>query len=210
VVVEGFISVDGHSQGAKIQGSNIVFQSNVIRHPVNAGDDTDGIRFFGDDIKLLYNQISDVYDGSHCTKNGCGAGPHPDCFQTFYSHQYPTSSDIVINGNRCQNVAAQCLMAEGPQLPSEGINGPGESTTWMFSNNYCDDGAAQALMIKDIKNVSIINNDFEGTNDKAIALAAGSTGATVIGNKLNPRIHKLITFDDDTVANGYRGPLPDP
>jgi parallel beta helix pectate lyase-like protein len=209
VVVQGFTSTDAHSMGAKLLGDNIVFQDNKISHPVNAGDDTDGIRFFGDNIKMLNNQISDVSDGSDCNEDGCGDGPHPDCFQTYYSDEYPTSSNIVIDGNRCEKVAAQCLIAEGPNLPDDGVQGPGQSANWTFSNNYCDDGAAQALMIRDIQNVSITDNDFEGSNNKAIALADGSTGAHVDGNKLNPRIPKLITFDDDNEASGYSGPQPD-
>jgi hypothetical protein len=209
VVVQGFTSTHAHSMGAKLQGNNIVFQNNEIKHPVNAGDDTDGIRFYGDHIKMLHNQISDVYDGSHCSKSGCGQGPHPDCFQTFYSHEYPTSSDITIDHNRCENVAAQCVIAEGPNLPEDGIHGPGQSANWTISNNYCDDGAAQAMMIRNIQNVTITNNDFEGDNDKAIALADGSTGAHVDGNKLSSHISKLITFDDGNEAAGYRGPRPD-
>jgi hypothetical protein len=66
-----------------------------------------------------------VSDGSDCNQDGCGDGPHPDCLQTFYSNQYPTSSRVTIEGNSCQDIAAQCLIAEGPVLPGEGVNGPG-------------------------------------------------------------------------------------
>ena len=209
VVVQGFISDHADSMGAKLLGGNIVFQDNLITHPVYSGDDTDGIRFFGDHIKILHNTIRDISDGSHCTNDGCGDGPHPDCMQTWYSNNYPTSSDIVIDGNRCEKAAAQCLMAEGPVLPGEGINGPGQSGNWLFHNNYCDDGANQAVMLKDIKNVTITDNNFDGTNRKAIALADGSTGAHVSGNRVNPRIGKLITFDDGDESAGYSGPEPD-
>lgn len=208
VVVEGFTSKDGDSMGAKLLGNNITFRDNAITHPVNIGDDTDGLRFFGDRIQIVHNTISDISDGSDCTSNGCGDGPHPDCMQTFYSDQYSTSSNVVIQGNRCEKAAAQCLMAEGPSLPDEGVNGPGQSADWTFDGNYCRTGAAQALMIENIKNVTITNNDFDGTNNKAIALSDGSTGAHVADNRLNARTKKLITFDDDTVAAGYVGPPP--
>jgi hypothetical protein len=153
VVVQGVISTDGRSIGALLLGNNIVFQNNMITHPVNAGEDTDGIRCFGDHVKMLRNRISDVSDGSRCTNEGCSGtgGPHPDCFQTFYSPSYPTSSDIVIDGNRCEKIVAQCLIAEGTNVPDEGIAGPGESANWTFSNNYCEDSAYQALMIKTSK-----------------------------------------------------------
>jgi hypothetical protein len=208
VIVQGFVSTNADAMGAKLLGSNIVFQDNVIDHPVYKGDDTDGIHFYGDHIQIVHNTISDISDGSHCAEDGCGDGPHPDCLQTWYSNNYPTSSDIIIEGNRCEKAAAQCLMAEGPVLPDEGVHGPGQSANWIFNNNYCDDGANQALMIKDIKNLTITNNDFQGANRKAIALAAGSTGAHVSGNRVNPRIGKLITFDDPDAADGYVGPPP--
>ncbi len=96
--------------GAKLQGSNITFQDNTITHLVYAGDDTDRLRFFGDGIKILHNTLSDINDGSNCDANGCGNGPHPDCMQTFYSDTYPTSSDITIERNHCENAAAQCLI----------------------------------------------------------------------------------------------------
>jgi hypothetical protein len=208
VVVEGFTSKRADDMGAKLQGDNITFRDNTISKPQNAGDDTDGLRFFGNGIQIVHNTISDVSDGSDCDSDGCGDGPHPDCMQTYYSDSYPTSSNVTIQGNRCENVAAQCLMAEGPVLPEDGINGPGESANWTFDDNYCDSGAAQALMIRNIKNLTITNNDFDGTNNKAIALADGSTGAHVDGNRVNPRIHKLITFDDANEAQGYVGPEP--
>ena len=205
VVVEGFTSDHGNAMGAKLHGDDIIFSDNSINNPVYTGEDTDGVRFFGDGIAILHNTISDVNGGSHCTNDGCGDGPHPDCFQTFASDHYPTSTDVLIVGNRCVNVAAQCLMAEGPVLPSDHVDQPGRSGNWLFDENYCDDGANQAVMIKNIENISIIGNDFEGTNHKAIALADASTGAHVFGNHVNPRIGTLLTFDDDASRAGYVG-----
>jgi hypothetical protein len=209
VIVEGFTSKDAKSMGARLQGDNITFRDNTITHPVNDGDDTDGMRFFGDGITILHNTISDVSDGSDCDNEGCGNGPHPDCMQTFYSDTYPTSSNITIEGNRCEKTAAQCLIAEGPQIPDEGVNGPGASTGWTFYDNYCETGAAQAVQFKNVTDVTIADNFFDGKNNKAIALSDGSVGAHVGGNKLGPDTPKLITFDDDTVAAGYLGPKPD-
>jgi len=141
VIVQGFTSTHARSMGAKLLVDNITFQDNMIVHPVNTGEDTDGIRFFGDHIKIVHNTMTDISDGSNCTNDGCGDGPHPDCLQTWYSDTYPTSSNVVIDGNRCEKAAAQCLMAEGPTLPDDGIQGPGQSANWIFNNNYCDAGA---------------------------------------------------------------------
>jgi hypothetical protein len=209
VIVEGFISEDASNMGARLLGDNITFRDNTITHPVYGGDDTDGMRFFGDNITILHNTISDVSDGSDCGDEGCGDGPHPDCMQTYYSDNYPTSSNITIEGNRCENAAAQCLIAEGPQIPDEGVNGPGASTGWTFFNNYCDTGAAQAVQFKNVTDVTIADNFFDGKNNKAISLSDGSIGAHVGGNKLGEKTPKLITFDDGTVAAGYIGPQPD-
>ena len=209
VIVQGFTSKDANNMGARLQGDNITFRDNTITHPVYDGDDTDGMRFFGNDITILHNTISDVSDGSDCDNEGCGNGPHPDCMQTFYSDTYPTSSNITIEGNRCEKAAAQCLIAEGPQIPDEGVNGPGASTGWTFYDNYCDTGAAQAVQFKNVTNVTIADNFFDGKNNKAISLSDGSVGAHVGGNKLGPDTAKLITFDDETVSAGYIGPKPD-
>jgi hypothetical protein len=210
VIVEGFTSKDASNMGARLQGDHITFRDNTISHPVYDGDDTDGMRFFGDDITILHNTISDVSDGSNCGEDGCGDGPHPDCMQTYYSDNYPTSSNVTIEGNRCENAAAQCVIAEGPQLPDEGVNGAGASTDWTVFDNYCNTGAAQAMQFKDVTNVTVADNFFDGRNNKAIALSDGSTGAHVGGNKLGPKTAKMITFDDDTVSTGYVGPKPDP
>ena len=207
--VEGGEDDDAESMGALLNGNNITFRDNTISHPVNVGDDTDGLHFFGNNISIVHNTIKDVYDGSHCDQNGCGDGPHPDCMQTFYSDQYPTSSDVTIEGNRCEDIAAQCLIGEGPVIPGENINGPGQSIGWTFYDNYCDAGAAQSVQLKDIKNATIVGNAFKGSNNKAIALSDGSTGAHVGGNKVSSNIGKLITFDDGQEAPGYIGPTPD-
>ena len=89
------------------------------------------------------------------------------------------------------------------------MNGPGASTGWTFYDNYCETGAAQAVQFKNVTDVTIADNFFDGKNNKAIALSDGSVGAHVGGNKLGPDTPKLITFDDDTVAAGYLGPKPD-
>ena len=57
------------------------------------------------------------------------------------------SRRVTIEGNSCEDIAAQCLIAEGPVLPGEGVNGPGRSADWIFFDNYCDAGAAQAVQL---------------------------------------------------------------
>ena len=96
--------------GALLQGNDITFQDNTITHPVYRGDDTDGLRFFGDGIKIVHNTISDVSDGSDCNEDVCGDGPHPDCMQSEQEvalrHRQPsagagsTTSPSIAHGER--------------------------------------------------------------------------------------------------------------
>jgi len=51
-----------------------------------------------------------------------------------YATSGPGSSDVVIQGNRCEEIRAQCLMAEGPN--DEGGLGEGVSRNWLFDGNY--------------------------------------------------------------------------
>ena len=111
-IVQGFISRDAAAMGAKLVGDNIVFLDNLIVHPIYTGDDTDGIRFFGDHIKIVQNTIADISEGSNC-RPAVRRPATPGLPATWYSDNYPTSSDIVMEGNRCEKAAAQCLMAEG-------------------------------------------------------------------------------------------------
>ena len=76
---------------------------------------------------------------------------HVDCMQTYATSQ-PGSSDVLIQGNRCEGIRAQCLMAEGPD--DEGGSGEGESRDWLFDRNYCDAyAAAQSVALEDIQDV---------------------------------------------------------
>jgi hypothetical protein len=126
--------------------------------------------------------------------------------QTFTSGQ-PSSENVLIDGNRCENIANQCLMAEGPGDVGDGGGGDGTSAHWTWSNNICDFGASQGLMIEAVQNVTIRNNLFNGNGDKAIGLDIGSTGAQVSANIVGTGIGHEIGMDDKS-RQGYQGPQP--
>ena len=126
--------------------------------------------------------------------------------QTFTSGGGPPTNHLVINANRCDKIDNQCVMAEGPGDKGDGGGGPGASTDWLISNNYCDFGAGQALMIEAIQNVTIRNNEFKGSADKAIGLDINSTGAKVSANKL-VGIKAAVGMSEDS-RQGYQGPEP--
>ena len=199
VVVQGFISSGADSTGITAQGRNITVQDNTITQVRYTGDDVDGMRFFGDGTKLLRNRVynleaNDIQDS------------HVDCMQSFATSG-PGSSDVLISGNRCENIRAQCLMAEGPNDSKDGGSGEGVSRNWVFEGNYCDANAkAQSLALHDIQNVTIRNNQMVGKANKAFALGKGATGVTVEGNQIGANYGREVSFDDPSAAEGYQGP----
>jgi hypothetical protein len=195
VLVDGFQVLNAQAPGIEITGNNITIRNNTVKHPT--GGDFDGLRFFGNNLRIVHNTISDT------TNTG---GAHADCMQTFTNGQ-PSSENVLIDGNRCENIANQCLMAEGPGDVGDGGGGDGTSAHWTWSNNICDFGASQGLMIEAVQNVTIRNNLFNGNGDKAIGLDIGSTGAQVSANIVGTGIGHEIGMDDKS-RQGYQGPQP--
>jgi hypothetical protein len=125
--------------------------------------------------------------------------------QTFTSGR-PSSENVLIEGNSCEQIANICLMAEGPGDVGDGGGGDGTSANWTLENNTCEFGAAQGYMIEAVQNVTMTNNEFTGKADKAIGLDIGSTGARVSGNVLNG-ISNVVGMDSSS-KKGYQGPEP--
>jgi hypothetical protein len=196
VVVDGFQVLNAAAPGIEIKGNNITVRNNTVKHPT--GGDYDGLRFFGNNLTIAHNTIADVSPD--------GGGAHADCMQTFTSGQ-PSSEHVLIDGNRCDNIDNQCLMAEGPGDVGDGGGGDGTSADWVWSNNVCQFGASQGLMIEAVQDVTIRNNLFRGKGDKAIGLDIGSTGARVRANLLGAGIDHEIGMDT-TSKKGYVGPRP--
>jgi Right handed beta helix region len=196
VVVDGFQVLGAQAPGIELTGNNITAQNNTVKHPT--GGDFDGMRFFGNNIKILHNTISDINPG--------GGSAHADCMQTFTSGK-PSSEHVLIDGNRCEKIANICLMAEGPGDVGDGGGGDGTSADWTFSNNFCEFGASQGVMVEAVQKVTIKNNQFEGKSDKAIGLDLGSTGATVAANLIGEGIDHEIGMDSKS-RQGYHGPAP--
>jgi len=193
VVVQNFKMTGPQAPGIWAEGNNITLQNNTITKPVDG--DGDGMRFFGNNIKILHNTVSG-------TSNQYG---HADCMQT-YASDTPASQNVLIEGNRCEKIDNMCLMAEGPN-DGEG-DGQGNTDHFTIRNNYCETlKAGQALMIEDIQYCTITGNEFVGSIDKAIGLAINSTNATVSGNKVDSRIGYEVGIDSSS-KKGYKGPEP--
>ncbi|MFB9907674.1 right-handed parallel beta-helix repeat-containing protein [Allokutzneria oryzae] len=193
VIVRNYTMTKPTAPGIRAQGNNITLEANVITNPVNG--DGDGIRFFGDNIKILRNTISG-------TSNKYG---HADCMQT-YATNTPGSNNVLIEGNRCEKIDNMCLMAEGPN-EGEG-SGKGHSTHFTIRGNFCETlKAAQALMFEDIQHATITGNEFAASPTKAIGLAIKSTHATVSDNKVSSGIRYEVGIDKSSME-GYKGPKP--
>jgi len=138
--------------GIWAEGNDITLQNNTITEPVE--DDGDGIRFFGNNIKILHNTVSG-------TSNQYG---HADCMQTYSSDTAP-SQNILIEGNRCEKIDNMCLMAEGPN-DGEG-DGKGHSDHFTLHDNFCETlQASQTIMMEDIQYATITDNEFAGSPDR--------------------------------------------
>jgi len=161
--------------GIWITGQRITVHANTISGTVPQGhSDADGMRFFGNGHRITDNTIFDI------SEEGYDNPPHPDCFQT-YDENMPPTFDVVISGNTCRNVGAQCLIATGDQR-SNGDAPPG-SVSITFVGNTCANNGAQAINLRRWPNVQIRQNTFSGLNvTRAVLIINGSTGCAVIGN----------------------------
>ncbi|MDT7675746.1 MAG: hypothetical protein QOD82_3648, partial [Pseudonocardiales bacterium] len=196
VVVAGFSAVNAEAPGIELTGNNITVRNNTVKHPT--GGDFDGLRFFGSNLKILDNTISDISPD--------GSGAHADCMQSYATDpQSPASQNVLIDGNRCERIDNQCLIAEGPNSSAGDGSGQGRSDNITFTDNFCDVNASQALQIDDIQNVKVTGNTITGKPDKAFSFQNRSTGAVVAANKIAAGIGYQVGMDASSLV-GYRGP----
>jgi hypothetical protein len=163
------------TNGIEITGQRITVHANTISDVVGShGGDADGMRFYGGGHRITDNTISDI------SAEGYRSPPHPDCFQTLDNSKPPTF-EVVISGNTCRNVDAQCLIATGDQDGNSAAPSGVPSIT--FTGNRCANNGAQALNVRHWPNVVVSQNTFSGPNlTRAVLISEGSTGCTVTGN----------------------------
>ena len=198
VVIQGFVSDGADDTGIWAAGTDVTVQDNTVTQVRYTQNDVDGIRFFGDGARVLHNVVRDL-EGTDDVGDA-----HVDCMQSFATSR-AGSSNVVVQGNRCEDIRAQCLMAEGPHV-ADG-SGRGVSRNWLFRGNYCDAYAdAQSVAFQDVQNVTIADNEMAGEANKAFALGQRSTGAVVRDNTIGPGYGREVGFDDPSVQEGYQGP----
>jgi Right handed beta helix region len=191
------IASEPQAPGISLRGTNITVTNSVVARP--RGGDGDGIRFWGRDIRIAHNTVTDTRGQDE---------RHADCMQTFATdEQHPASQDVLIEANRCERIDNICLIAEGPNSEAGDGSGQGRSRKLVFRHNYCDNRAGQAVFIDDVSDVAVVGNRIVGPVSKAFAFQNGATGALVRDNELGPKIGYEVGIDESS-EDGYNGPEP--
>ncbi|WP_156935322.1 right-handed parallel beta-helix repeat-containing protein [Pseudonocardia spinosispora] len=180
--------------GVVLSGNTITLENSTVMSP--QGDDGDGIRFWGSNIVIRHNTIAHTRNANHA---------HADCMQTFATDSdNPASQRILIDNNRCEDIDNNCLIVEGPNSEAGDGSGVGSTSNITYSNNYCANRAAQAVLIDDVSRVTLTNNEIVGA-DHAFALQNGTSGAKISGNKLHAGVQFEVGMDASS-RTGYQGP----
>jgi hypothetical protein len=152
----------------------------VVRNDVSESirlraNDADGIRFFGSGHLIRSNRVHDISDDGYL-----GDAPHTDCFQTFDNGKPPTS-DVVIDGNICDNVDHQCLIATAAR--SGELGEIGRSRSLEFTNNICRNHGSQGVLVEQFPDVVVAHNAFAETIQfRAASFLDGSSGGAFVNN----------------------------
>lgn len=163
--------------GIVIEGEHSLVRDNTVSESVmREGRDADGIRFFGTGLRLIGNTIRDITTTDYPE----GRAPHTDCFQTYDTRDSRPTYDVVIAGNRCENVDVQCLIATSDETRTTEI--PPGVTTILFERNTCVVNGSQGVLLEYFPNVVVSENMFSGPRYRAILLSRESVNGTVVGN----------------------------
>lgn len=186
VVVQNFDFTNCAGNCIWMRGSGNVAQDNKISQVYYAGDDIDGLRFFGNDTKILRNQFFDILEGPK-------HDAHLDCMQTWASAETGGgSARALIAGNDCRDAAfRQCVMVEGPGSTDGGGGGPGVTEGWVIESNHFQCYANQTVALRDAHDFVIRNNNFAGGGRKAVQQADGTSGILIQDNVLGPGYRRL-------------------
>jgi Right handed beta helix region len=186
VTVQNFRFTNCAGNCVWIKGTGNTVQDNHISQVYYAGDDIDGLRFFGNDTKILRNTFRDILKGP---KNDA----HLDCMQTYATPSAGGgSSNVVIEGNDCRDPAFhQCLMVEGPGSTDGGGGGGGATRNWVIRGNYFQCYANQTIALRDAHDAVVQHNHFAGRGNKAVQQADGTSGITISNNVLGSGYRNL-------------------
>ena len=195
IVDNAVVRADG--SGIDVEGQRILVRANVVSDSRKIkSDDADGIRFFGNDIAIEDNRITDITDAGYV-----GDAPHTDCFQTFDNSGQPTVH-VTISRNICRNVDHQCFIATAEEAGRANLIGRSRDIT--FRDNMCDVNGSQAVLVRWMPNVRVVSNTLIGPNlDRAAIFLDGSTDAEFLDNIVSPGV---VPYEiDDPSRPGFNG-----
>lgn len=201
VLIEGNTVTEADGSGIIVEGEQITVRGNTISGSVRreAGD-ADGIRFFGTDVAIVGNTVSDIKDDGYA-----GEPPHTDCFQTYDNSRIPTV-DAVVADNVCRDVDHQCLIATAEEAGAGGE--VGRSHGLEFVGNVCEVGGSQAVLVQWFPGVAVRGNVLGGPLlDRAAIFLDGSTGGAFIDNTVPADVRPYEI--DEASAPGFTTDVPD-
>jgi hypothetical protein len=145
------------------------------------GGNGEEIRFWGRDIRIAHNTISDTEVRTSGTQTACRPSPST------------TSTQRARTSYRGEPLRAhrQCLIADGPNSEAGNGSGVGRSRNVVF----VDESATWPC------------SGIVGPVTKAFAFQNGGTGALVRDNQLGPEIGYEVGLDDSS-QEGYHGLEP--
>lgn len=179
--MQNFRVSGGVNSGIYSFGAGNTIQNNDVSQ-ISSDGDTNGITFFGDDIRILLNDIHNLLKGSP-------NGSHTDGIQTWNTASKRSSSRVLIFGNRIRGPVQsdpayihQGVMAEGKDSTDGGGGGTGVSQHWLVDSNEFQTYGNQALKFDDIHDVKITRNIFSGSATKVVETGDLSTGTVFYGD----------------------------
>lgn len=186
VTVQNFYSRGAGNAGIYSIGAGNTIQNCDIAQVDEGGEgDINGITFFGDDTRILFNAIGrDDYLAVRPL-----LGSHTDGIQCWNTPTKVASSNVTIRGNWIEGPTTtddryvhQSVMAEGEASLDGGGGGTGVSTNWLVEGNYFRSYGNQCLKFDDIHDVTIARNTFAGAGAKCVATGSLSTGISFVSS----------------------------
>jgi len=202
-IVNNYVHHAGGDAGIYVLGSNILVQSNEIEK--TTGGDGDGMRVFGNNIRIIGNYVHDL---SKQYAPGC----HCDGIQHYWggeNNQAPLVN-VVMEDNKFINIDGQCLITET-------LVNVFESRDNIFRRNICLLGMKpdwQVLNIKDGDNWLVANNvlwvhpnlsvnssDFLTSLAVKIEERAKMNNFKMVNNLIDPRIRYVYSRGETAPYN---------
>jgi len=192
VTVQNFYVRGAGNAGIYSMGTGITIQNCDIAQVNEGGEgDINGISFFGNGHKVLYNRIGPKL------VEGDPNGSHTDGIQTWNTPSKHSSSTVLILGNWIEGPIStsdetyihQGVMAEGADSTDGGGGGSGVSQNWLIDSNYFATAGNQCLKFDDIDKVHITRNTFAGKASHVVESTDLSSGTKY--------------YDDNVVTGRY-------